>query len=326
MRVAICYNEPGADAAGQDVLVQRDAIFNALGRLGHTPFCIGIDSDLPGLHAGLSAQSLDCVFNLVESIAGTDRLALVVPLLLEHQGLSYTGNDVSALLATSDKVRMKSRLAAKGLPTPRWRHHGAGDVPGAGRFILKPVFEHASVGVDDTSVIDVHSVRALDHAIAQRSAKLGMDIFAEVFIEGREFNLSVIEEADGSARVLPPAEIEFAGYPADKPRIVGYDAKWSQSSFEYNATPRRLRFGPEDAPLVSVLTRLAANAWSEFSLKGYARVDFRVNEKGEPWILEINANPCLSPDAGFVAAAAEGGLNFEMLVGQILAVSRPNAR
>jgi D-alanine-D-alanine ligase len=68
--------------------------------------------------------------------------------------------------------------------------------------------------------------------------------------------------------------------------------------------------GPEDTILISELKRLAIECWKVFGLRGYARVDFRVDTQGRPWILEINANPCLSPDAGFAAAAAYAGISY----------------
>ena len=118
--------------------------------------------------------------------------------------------------------------------------------------------------------------------------------------------------------MLPPAEIVFDGYPPGKPRIVGYRAKWDAESFEYRHTVRSFEFERRDAPLVDSLRSLALRCWELFGLRGYARVDFRVDAAGRPWILEVNANPCLSPDAGFAAAAARAGLSFERVVERIV--------
>ena len=114
----------------------------------------------------------------------------------------------------------------------------------------------------------------------------------------REFNISILGGNKGP-KVLPMAEIIFENFPAGKPKIVGYEAKWDESSFEYSHTPRS--FGVEKT-----------------NLKGYARIDFRVDKNDEPFILEINANPCLSPDAGFYAASQRVGYSFKQVVERII--------
>jgi D-alanine-D-alanine ligase len=100
--------------------------------------------------------------------------------------------------------------------------------------------------------------------------------------------------------------------------VVGYRAKWEEGSLEFDHTPRRFDFPPADQPLLDRLASLALRCWQVFGLRGYARVDFRIDEAGEPWILEINANPCLSPDAGFYAALQRGSLSFEEGIARIL--------
>jgi D-alanine-D-alanine ligase len=129
--------------------------------------------------------------------------------------------------------------------------------------------------------------------------------------------LSILAGPQGP-QVLPPAEIIFEGYDADQPRIVGYRAKWDVDSEEFRQTPRSFDFGPDDRPLLAELQALALQCWQLFGLRGYARVDFRVDDHGRPWILEINANPCLSPDAGFAAALARAGIVFSRAVKWII--------
>jgi D-alanine-D-alanine ligase len=129
-------------------------------------------------------------------------------------------------------------------------------------------------------------------------------------------------EVDGEMHVLPVAEIHFVDYPEGKPHLVGYRAKWADDSFEYHHTPRSFDFGDRDHELVSDLSELARRACAEFGVGGYARVDFRVDENGRPWILELNTNPCLSPDAGFMAAAARAGYDLESVADALLCAAR----
>ena len=146
-------------------------------------------------------------------------------------------------------------------------------------------------------------------------------VFAEQFIEGREFNLGLLAGPDGPES-LPPAEIDFSAFPPEKPRIVGYRAKWEDDSFESRHTPRRFDFPSSDAPLLHRLGELARQCWTLFRLRGWARVDFRVDAAGEPWILEINGNPCLSPDAGFAAAMQQASIPYDQGIQRILEDAR----
>lgn len=196
-----------------------------------------------------------------------------------------------------------------------------GSMPGAapeepGRWILKGAWEQASRCLDDDAVVFGRRKEVLAQ-LAARAARYGRPWFAERFIAGREFNVALL--ADGvSVRVLPPAEIDFSAFPPEKPRIVGYRAKWLADSFEYHHTPRRFDFDAADGPLLAELARLAADCWAAFDLSGYVRVDFRVDGQGRPWILEINTNPCLSPDAGFAAALERAGLSFDAAIAAVL--------
>jgi D-alanine-D-alanine ligase len=157
----------------------------------------------------------------------------------------------------------------------------------------------------------------LQVALDGRGRAFHGDCFAEQFVDGREFNLSMLTGETGP-EVLPPAEIRFDSYPEGKMRVVGYKAKWVENSFEYHNTPRSFEFSPVDIPLLSRLEEIAEECWRIFELRGYARVDFRVDRTGAPWVLEVNSNPCLSSDGGFAAAAAKRGLSLTDVVERII--------
>jgi D-alanine-D-alanine ligase len=110
----------------------------------------------------------------------------------------------------------------------------------------------------------------------------------------------------------------FIGFPENKLKILDYRAKWEEGSREYETTVRNYDFPASDAPLIEELGKIALRCWDTFGLNGYARVDFRVDEAGRPFVLEINANPCIAPDSGFVAAAAVSKLGYEELIGRIV--------
>ncbi|MBK7406412.1 MAG: GNAT family N-acetyltransferase [Phycisphaerales bacterium] len=105
---------------------------------------------------------------------------------------------------------------------------------------------------------------------------------------------------------------------------MGFRAKWEPDSFEYAHTIRRFDLSPADGPLLRRLGEVALQCWDVFELRGYARVDFRVDPSGRPWVLEVNANPCIAPDAGFMESAKRAGLRPEEVLARILeAAVRP---
>lgn len=334
MNIVVLYNQASEDASidERDVLVQRDAVTAALRAQGHDVAHLPCTLDLATAKARLEALRPEVVFNLVEALGGTDRLAPLATLLLEALGTPYTGSSTEALLATNNKLGAKERLLQAGLPTPAWfDEQWRGDTPTElpdSRVIVKAVWEHASFGIDDGAILAPPPAERLNELLRAKEAETGRPLFAEQFIAGREFNLTVLGGPAGP-EVLPPAEIDFGAFPDDKPRIVGYRAKWDAASFEYHHTPRRFDYPDEDRPLLDRLGELARRAWEEFRLGGYARVDFRVDQAGQPWILEVNANPCLAPDAGLAAAVEQSGLGYpramERIVQDALDASRARA-
>jgi D-alanine-D-alanine ligase len=298
-----------------DTIVAAQAVSGALETLGFATEIIGLTPDLSQLEALPPNRPL-AVFNLVDAVNGDGRLAPMVPARLEALGLNYTGCSASAWLDTLSKIGTKLKLAHAGLPTPSWSEDGKG-LDADALIIVKPIWEHGSLGLDEGSVLrGTDAVRA----IAERNLRSKAEHFAEIFLAGREFNLALLDGPSGPT-VLPIAEILFEGFAAQAPRIVGYDAKWTPDSAAYIGTPRRFGLEAENPELAVKLSGLALACWQLFALSGYARVDFRLDAQGEPSILEVNMNPCLSPDAGFAAAAKEAGYSYEAMIGAIVETS-----
>jgi D-alanine-D-alanine ligase-like ATP-grasp enzyme/ribosomal protein S18 acetylase RimI-like enzyme len=319
LKIVILHNAVAADdtAADRDVLVQTAAVESACQSLGHRVRRLACTLDFEVVEESLADDRPDVVFNLVESLGGSDRLARLAAVLLDDLDLRYTGTHAAALHLTNNKPLAKLRLRAAGLPTPDWALCSSMNRRLKPPYIIKAIWEHASIGLDDHAVVEGGDGSTVGAQIESRSRQLGRPCFAEQFIAGREINLSLLAADDGP-QVLPPAEIDFSAFPKSKPQIVGYAAKWSNESFEFDHTPRTFTFRSADAPLLAELRTFATRCWELFELRGYARVDFRVDADGRPWILEINANPCLSPDAGFAAAMAEAGISLEQAIERIL--------
>lgn len=310
-RVLLLHDEYACESRidTSDVLAEAAHLAAALDALGYEPVIQAVGLDLAALADTIASAAPVAVFNLVESLAGRAQLIHFVPSLLETSGTPYTGCPSSAQYFTSNKLLAKRQLRAAVIPTPEvW----APQLTESGPWIVKSVWEHASLGIDDSSVVARGS--DVPAALQRRRGEFGGEWFAERFIGGRELNVALIAEPSG-VRPLPIAEILFEEFPPDKPRIVGYAAKWQDESFEYRHTPRTFAVEPA---LARRATDAALACWRLFALQGYARVDFRVDSNGGLWVLEVNANPCLSPDAGFAAALQEGGIRFADAVSWLL--------
>lgn len=328
MNVLILHQAVPADATPdeRDVLEQVEAVGEALVRLGHRAEVRDCTLDLQSLDRIVCAQTADLVFNLVESVAGVGRLIYLPPALLDARRKPYAGNSAEALFLTSHKILAKERMREADLPTPVWLAGRDGSrvpasVTGGVRrrrtWLVKSVWEHASANIDDSCLVAGASFQSMSARLGEFAVRFGGECFAEEYIDGREFNLSLLAGPNGP-EALPPAEIAFLDFPAGKPKIVGYQAKWNMQSFEYAHTVRRFEQNPADAALLEEMKRLALACWTVFGLAGWARVDFRVDADGNPWILEVNANPCLSPDAGFAAAVTHAGYTFDQAIARIL--------
>lgn len=297
-----------------DTLAQVDAVTAALHRLGYEVEQVVIGLDLDAASAALRAARPDLVFNLVEAIGGSSRMHPIAATLFETLGLTYTGSGADGLYTSANKRLAKRMLMTAGQPTPSWltcdESCGA---PWDGPWIVKSVWDHASIGITDASVVaDVQAARA-------RIAMLGRaDWFAERYVDGRELTLAWLALDDG-VELLPTTEIDFTGFAPERPRILGYAAKWDTTAADYTHTPRRFVDATREAELLAELAELTHAVRELFDLGSYGRIDVRLDAAGHPWIVDINANPCITSDAGFVAQAAQAGIEYTDLVRRILA-------
>lgn len=306
-RCVLLHQAVGRDAGPdeQDTLAAVDAVSDALEADGFLVERIALGLDFRSFAARLAADPPALVFNLVESLPGLSLSgpgALAAAALLEGSAIPFTGSRLAALALSTDKPAAKRALRRGGVPVPPDPGEGW-----PGPFIVKHATEHASFGLCPRSVR------------RKPPQELPPGTFVEAFLSGREFNLSVLEESSG-LRVLPPAELVFTeSWPAGLPRILDYAGKWLPDDPRFTATVRR--FDGIDAELGSTLRRLALRAFSVLGLRGYGRIDIRLDANGVPRVLDVNANPALARDAGLAAAAAEAGLCYEALIGEIATIA-----
>jgi D-alanine-D-alanine ligase len=317
MRVLVLHSDVPADAPPdeQDTLLQAAAVARVLNELGHDAERAVFTPDAAALESLINRADPDLVFNLVETVWGLGLHAPLAATMLSHLGVPFTGAGAAAMAACGDKVLTKRLLKGAKFPTPAWSEaphwRGIND----GRWIVKSISEDASLGLDDGAVV---SGREAVAARAQASAaRYGGRWFAEEYIEGREFNVALLER-QGAPFVLPIGEMVFEKWDSNRPRIVGYAAKWDETAPEYRDTARIFDWRGRQQALGKTLERLSKDCWHLFGLTGYARVDFRVDQAGRPFILEINPNPCLEPNAGVAAACEQAGLSYVQLIDDIV--------
>jgi D-alanine-D-alanine ligase-like ATP-grasp enzyme/GNAT superfamily N-acetyltransferase len=325
-RVVVVHNPVGEedDPSISDVIAQAEMVERALAELGIPSTRLAVDAaGALGAFHEIAQTAGVVVFNLIEAPPGQPQLHPAAAGAIELAGLPFTGTSGAALWLTADKIATRALLASEGLPVAPGgrldldRPSILDRVPPP--WILKPAFEDASIGLEGDPLCTTRE-QALDRAASLAHRFPHQPILLERYLPGRELNVSLLARGD-DVEVLPIAEILFLDFPEGAPRIVGWEAKWDLASFAYTHTVPSFPTGPEDAALRAEAGRIAREAWRLCGLAGYARVDFRLDEHGRPHVLEINANPCISPEAGFLTAAAQAGMSPRNVVERILAAS-----
>jgi len=307
--------------AEQGVIACAQAVTDALQRAGYQVAQVPIYNDVE-LALAPYPPTRWVVFNLGEGLEGRLFEEARIAWALEAMGYRFTGSGGDAIAHSVHKAQAKSLLAANGVDTPPWwlfRHPYEVDMLAGGLpfpLIVKPVAEDASIGIGPDAV--VHTIQALRQRVAYVVECYRQTALAEVFVTGREFNISLWGD---SPQVLPLAEIDFSNFMDPYARIVSFAAKWEVESFEYHHTPVVCP-APVDPELGARIADTAWRAWAAIGCRGYARVDMRISDEGVPYVVEVNCNPDLSPDAGFCRAARTAGYGYEDTVMHILEIAR----
>lgn len=324
-RVVVLYNRPGPGAVPEPsdvgVLDEVADVCVALGSRGYEVEGEGVDrATLFAAVEGLAARRDETVvFNLCEGLGGQSRFEPVVAGLLELHGIRFTGNAAPSLTCALDKRIAKALLFAAGIPTPEARVYRR--VPSAAAvadlafpLVVKPLREDASLGISAESF--VCTPEALVARVAYVIETLGQPALAEVYLEGREFNVAVAGTGR-QARVLPVAEIAFEGYGEGEPRLVTHDAKWREGSADDRRTVPRCPASIEEK-LRARLETVGLSSHRALECRDYARYDVRLDVRGDPQVIDVNPNPDLARRAGLARAVAASGEPYEDFVAQVV--------
>lgn len=322
------YDAELIEAEGVDVSAVEEAaraLCAAVGRAGYDTELVGVQGmDLPEVFERLVRGRPDQVFNLVESLAGDVRNEPLVPTLLDMLRIPYTGTDALGLGLCLHKDRTKDVLSARGIATPEHRvlRTEAELTDGGLERLPYPMFlklchEDASIGIEATNV--ARDRAGLVARAGELLRKYRQPVIAERFVDGREVNVTLIGNGD-ALEVLPLHEIDFSAMPADRPRIISYAAKWDEAHVDYDGTKPVPMKGLTPA-LSAAIESTARASFLATGLRDFGRVDLRVDASGQPWVIDVNPNCDLSPDAGVARAARHAGIEYHELIGRILEIA-----
>jgi D-alanine-D-alanine ligase len=318
MKIAILYDGLSAVSADQLIVTTVDAVERELVAEGNTIQRVAVGPNAQWIDR-LRRARVDLVFNLCESIDGVAALEPPVISVLELLDLPYSGSSSWTASLCLRKHVVNAALERAGLPVPKFAVvRRGGSIPSVGfPAICKPAAEDASIGVEQRSV--VRTTRQLTERVGAMLERWD-EVLVQRYIEGREVNVGILGDA-----TLPIAEIDFGQMPKGMWRIVTYRSKWETGSDEDLGSapqcPARL-----PASVATGLRKVAMAAWRMVGGAGYGRVDFRIDERGRPWILEVNANPDIAPDAELARMAGVAGIEYGALVRQICELGLRRAR
>lgn len=312
--VGIAYNaydpellETGERKSEESVVEVAEAVFSAVSEEGFTAVILPLWQSLMTLLRRIRELKVDVLINLCEGFLGRPQLEANVAAMFEAFGIPFTGNPSKALALCQDKFKTKAILSSFGLPTAFGQLVTSVDQKIEVKFpaIVKPNYEDASAGIYRDAVV------ADEESLTRRIRKIIYDYkqpaLVEEFIQGREFNVAVLES--DRLEALPVSEIDFSAMPEGSPHICSYEAKWFEDHILYITTPPICPAPIEDS-LRERLQQYALAAFQAMGCRDYARVDFRMAPDGRLFVLEVNPNPDASLDAGYCRALKAAGIEY----------------
>ena len=317
MKITVLTGLDGADGEGAELDPVVEQVAAALREKGHEASILAVRNDVRELIDGLSREGSELVFNLLESFGDDTSGDVAVTGLLNLLGVRYTGGGPGELYLRQDKGLAKKVFAFEGILYPHFAVFGKdADLETGGNLHLplfvKPLTADASIGIDEGSL--VRDSAALMKRVVEIHEKLNDSALAEEYIEGRELYVGVLGNREPVA--FPPIEVDFSGLPDGSPHVLGSAAKWEADSVEFRGTRSVLADLPDE--LRARLQKTAIDAARAVRMRDYGRVDLRLTETGDIYVIEVNANCYLEKESEFATAAAASGLEFPALVQKIV--------
>jgi D-alanine-D-alanine ligase len=320
MKITIITYLETETAKDHDVVV--DQVATALKANGHSPSILGVHGDVRKLISGLSRRKPELVFNLMEMFGENVRADVPIAGLLDLLGYPYTGGGPAELALRQDKALAKRALAYEKILYPDFAVFSNDDLETGGNLrmplFVKPLRADASIGIGTNSL--VHDYTSMMKRVVAIREKFHDSALAEEYIEGREFYVGVLGNRDPIA--FPPAEMDFSGLPKGAPHVLDSKAKWAENSVEFKGTRSIMPDLPEE--LRAKLQKVAVEAYRALRVRDYGRVDLRLTDTGDIYVIEVNANCYLEKTGEFAVAALAAGIEYDSLICRLvdLAVER----
>ena len=315
MRITVLIYLEKEDAKSYDAVA--DQVAEGLRQHGHEVSIHGVHGNPRKLIAGVIRRKTELIFNLMEMFGDNVFGDIPVTGLLELLGVRYTGSGPGELYLSQDKGLTKKLLAFEDILYPRYAvfsRQAAFETGGNLRMPLfvKPLRSDASLGIGGKSL--VHDAVALMERVAVIHKELDDSALAEEYIEGREFYVGVLGNAQPKA--LPPVEVDFTGFPEGVPKVMDSKAKWDERSKEYKGTKSVIASLPDE--LRARLQKVAVDAYRALRVRDYGRVDLRLTDTGEIYVLEVNASCYLEKSSEFAMSAVASGLDYPRMIERIV--------
>lgn len=298
-------------------------VCTGLQQLGHEVYVLGLRDELRPLRQAIRDFEPDLAFNLVEEFRGEPLWDYAVVSYLELMGVAVTGCRPRGLILARDKALSKKILHYHRIPVPQFAVFPQGRTrprpPAKIEFprIVKSLVDDASFGISQASI--VHSHEKLIERVRFIHEKMHSDAIAEQFIEGREIYVSVL--GNDRLRVLPLVELDMSQLPDDAARIATERVKFDLAYQDKH----EIKIGePSDLPEATQkrLEKISKRIYRLLDMRGYARIDFRIDEEGRPWFLEANPNPDIAQDEEFASAARRAGIEYNELLRRIVKLAQ----
>jgi D-alanine-D-alanine ligase len=312
-RVLVLYSPFTPGGRKPDIVVLQVA--RALVRLGHQPIPMPVPLELDALVSGIRKAAPDVIFNLCEEWRGDGKQEARVAAVIELTGIPFTGNSSLGLALALDKALSKKLYDFHNIAYPEFAVFTREKPDLVGGHLNFPLFVKPMRSDASLSIGDVSFVRDMDELrprVKQLLRSTRDAVLAEEYIKGREIYAAVLFD-----RVLPLLEVDFSGLGARKLHIMGRAAKFVKNSAAYKGTevkPAR----SVSAGLRRRIEHVAREACRACQVRSYARVDIRVNELDEPFVIEVNPNPYLEIRGEFARAARLAGMKYVPLIGLLL--------
>jgi len=259
----------------------------------------------------IDSLDVDIVFNISEGLSGRNRESQV-PILLEMAGIPFVGADALTLSLTLDKVMAKKIFIAEGILTPKFFEVKNSDelknidhckFP----LIVKPRCEGSSKGLSENSRVE--NMEELKKQVEYVVNAYRQPALVEEFISGQEFTVAIV--GNDSPEVMSVVQIKIDGRLKLNDKFYTF-ARITSDKLEY-ICPARISHD-----LNKKISELALKTYKAVECRDFGRVDFRVDNEGRPYVLEINPLPSLSTEDVFMVVAKNIGISYEGIIGKIL--------